>query len=123
MSARQLDMLLSSLFAVADEPSTPSAVDAPSRLCCAYSKQVVRTTYASSIVAGFNSSAASLNTPNFARWIEDLTNSLWRGGRAWGSEVGTVDEKRPRTEVEKSATADKAREIVVSYARLRRGIC
>uniref|UniRef100_V5GNA2 Sorting nexin C-terminal domain-containing protein n=2 Tax=Kalmanozyma brasiliensis (strain GHG001) TaxID=1365824 RepID=V5GNA2_KALBG len=121
MSARQLDMLLSSVFAVADEAFNLQGGWTLRRGMLRVLEQVVRTTYASSIVAGFNNAAASLNVGNFARWIEDLTNSLWPNGRRWGSEIGTADEKPPRTEKEKLATREKAREIVVSYAPAQAG--
>ncbi|SPO24622.1 uncharacterized protein UTRI_01585_B [Ustilago trichophora] len=121
LSTRHLDMLLSSIFAVADEAFNLQGGWTLRRGMLRVLEQVVRTTYASSIVAGFNNSAAGLNVNNFAKWIGDLTNTMWPNGRKWGSEIGTPDEKQPRTEEEKRKTAEKAREIVVSYAPAQAG--
>ena len=121
LSARHLDMLLSSIFAVADEAFNLQGGWTLRRGMLRVLEQVVRTTYASSIVAGFNNSAASLNVDNFAKWIADLTNTMWPNGRRWGSEMGTPDEKKPRTQDEMQRTAEKAREIVVSYAPAQAG--
>ncbi|KAJ1028800.1 hypothetical protein NDA16_001965 [Ustilago loliicola] len=121
LSARHLDMLLSSIFAVADEAFNLQGGWTLRRGMLRVLEQVVRTTYASSIVAGFNNSAAGLNVDNFAKWIAALTETMWPGGRRWGSEIGTPDEKKERTEEEKQRTAEKAREIVVSYAPAQSG--
>ncbi|TKY86617.1 hypothetical protein EX895_004256 [Sporisorium graminicola] len=121
LSARHLDMLLSSIFAVADEAFNLQGGWTLRRGMLRVLEQVVRTTYASSIIAGFNNSAASLNVDNFAKWIADLTNTMWPGGRRWGSEIGTPDEKKPRTRDEMQRTAERAREIVVSYAPAQAG--
>jgi len=114
-------MLLSSIFAVADEAFNLQGGWTLRRGMLRVLEQVVRTTYATSIVAGFNNSAAGLNVDNFAKWISDLTNTMWPNGRRWGSEIGTEDEKQERTEEEKRRTAEKAREIVVSYAPAQAG--
>ncbi|SPO22907.1 uncharacterized protein UTRI_01585 [Ustilago trichophora] len=121
LSTQHLDMLLSSIFAVADEAFNLQGGWTLRRGMLRVLEQVVRTTYASSIVAGFNNSAAGLNVNNFAKWIGNLTDTMWPDGRRWGSEIGTPDEKQPRTEEEKRKTADKAREIVVSYAPAQAG--
>ncbi|KAJ1593346.1 hypothetical protein NDA11_007622 [Ustilago hordei] len=121
LSARHLDMLLSSIFAVADEAFNLQGGWTLRRGMLRVLEQVVRTTYASSIVAGFNDSAAGLNVDNFAKWIAALTETMWPDGRRWGSEIGTPDEKKERTEEEKQRTAEKAREIVVSYAPAQAG--
>ena len=121
LSARQLDLLLSSIFAVADEAFNLQGSWTLRRGMLRVLEQVVRTTYASSIVAAFNNSAASLNASNFAKWIADLTNSLWPNGRRWGSEIGTVHETKPRSRDDKAKTHERAREIVVSYAPAQAG--
>ncbi|KAJ9478473.1 PXA domain-containing protein [Pseudozyma hubeiensis] len=121
LTARQLDMILSSIFAVADEAFNLQGGWTLRRGMLRVLEQVVRTTYATSIVSGFNSSAASLNVDNFAKWVSGLTETMWPNGRRWGSEVGTSDEKKPRTAEEKRRTAEKAREIVVSYAPAQAG--
>ncbi|CDW98898.1 hypothetical protein [Sporisorium scitamineum] len=84
LSARHLDMLLSSIFAVADEAFNLQGGWTLRRGMLRVLEQVVRTTYATSIVAGFNNTAASLNVDNFAKWIGDLTNVMWPNGRRWG---------------------------------------
>ncbi|GAC96526.1 hypothetical protein PHSY_004106 [Pseudozyma hubeiensis SY62] len=121
LTARQLDMILSSIFAVADEAFNLQGGWTLRRGMLRVLEQVVRTTYATSIVSGFNNSAASLNVDNFAKWISGLTETMWPNGRRWGSEVGTSDEKKPRSAEEKSRTAERAREIVVSYAPAQAG--
>ncbi|SNX83443.1 uncharacterized protein MEPE_02150 [Melanopsichium pennsylvanicum] len=121
LSSKHLDMLLSSIFAVADEAFNLQGGWTLRRGMLRVLEQVVRTTYASSIVAGFNNSAAGLNVDNFAKWISDLTNTMWPNGRHWGSEIGTPDEKVERAAEEKQRTAEKAREIVVSYAPAQAG--
>ncbi|CBQ71671.1 conserved hypothetical protein [Sporisorium reilianum SRZ2] len=121
LSARHLDMLLSSIFAVADEAFNLQGGWTLRRGMLRVLEQVVRTTYATSIVAGFNNTAASLNVDNFAKWIADLTRTMWPDGRRWGSEIGTPDEKRARTAAEMQRTAERAREIVVSYAPAQAG--
>ncbi len=121
LSARQLDMLLSSIFAVADEAFNVQGGWTLRRGMLRVLEQVVRTTYASSIVAGFNNAAAGLNVENAAKWIAQLTETMWPNGRRWGSEIGTPDEVLPRTEAQKRATAERARQIVVSYAPAQAG--
>lgn len=121
LTAQQLDMLLSSIFAVADEAFNLQGGWTLRRGMLRVLEQVVRTTYASSIVSGFHNSAASLNEHNFAKWIANLTETMWPNGRRWGSEIGTPDETMPRTTDEIAKTAQRAREIVVSYAPAQAG--
>ncbi|PWZ00829.1 hypothetical protein BCV70DRAFT_200095 [Testicularia cyperi] len=115
LSSKDLDMILASIFAVADEAFNLQGGWTLRRGMLRVLEQVVRTTYASSVVSTFNNAAAALNTDNFARWIGEITNSFWPDGRF------TTERGPERSDAEKRKTADRAREIIISYAPAQAG--
>ncbi|EPQ31661.1 uncharacterized protein PFL1_00994 [Pseudozyma flocculosa PF-1] len=115
MSAKDLDQILSAIFAVADEAFNLQGGWTLRRGMLRVLEQVVRTTYSGSVVSTFNEAASSLNRDSFATWTEALLDSYWPEGQ-WSTESWPE-----RTAEERQKTAERAREIIVSYAPAQAG--
>ncbi|PWN49022.1 hypothetical protein IE53DRAFT_370113 [Violaceomyces palustris] len=115
LSNKDLDKLLSAVFAVADEAFNLQGSWTLRRGMLRVLEQIIRSTYSSSLISTFNNSASGLNSKNFGKWIDATRESFWPGGE-WSTEVGTE-----RTKEEREETERKAREIIISYAPSQAG--
>ncbi|KAN0061519.1 hypothetical protein ACQY0O_006366 [Thecaphora frezii] len=115
MSAKDLDQILSAVFAVADEAFNLQGGWTLRRGMLRVLEQVVRTTYSSSLVSTFNEAASALNVESFTEWTEALLGSYWPGD-VWSTEAWPE-----RSAEEKQQTHNHASDIIVSYAPAQAG--
>lgn len=106
---RDVDALLSALFAVAHEAFNLQGAWTLRRGLLRVMEQIVRTTYSTTVVSTLLYLASMLAPDALASWLTSIRESLWPGD-VWQSES-----KPPRTNAEREATAQQAREIVLSY--------
>ena len=106
---RDVDALLSALFAVAHEAFNLQGAWTLRRGLLRVMEQIVRTTYSATVVSTLLYLASMLAPDALASWLTSIRESLWPGD-VWQSES-----KPPRTNAEREATAQQAREIVLSY--------
>lgn len=106
---RDVDALLSALFAVAHEAFNLQGAWTLRRGLLRVMEQIVRTTYSTTVVSTLLYLASMLAPDALASWLTSIRETLWPGD-VWQSES-----KPPRTNAEREATAQQAREIVLSY--------
>jgi len=117
----QLDSMISSIFLVAHEALGLSAGTwTVRRGMLRVLEQIVRTTYASTILASFNSGVGNLSAKGVGEYVDSTRESWWPGGE-WAATPALTEEGKREEQRERERRSVKAREIVRSYAPAQAG--
>jgi hypothetical protein len=110
LSQRDLDALLASVFAVADEAFNISGGWTLRRGMLRVLEQVVRANYASSILGVFNTTSSALSSAQLGVWVDELREKYWPDGK-WSGAPG-----EERTPAMRAETARRARAVCIGLA-------
>lgn len=130
LSARALDALLTSLFALADEALSLTGAWSMRRGVVRLLQSVVRQSYSSSIVSAFDGTASALSSQSVARWMDTARTTFWSSPGSGTADTNgssntnhSSDQPKwiyqkgpPRTARQRIESEEEAREILLGYA-------